>query len=207
MQYLLYLPVVLISYAIGSTNMAWYLARRKGFDIRAKGSGNMGASNAMITMGWKEGVITALYDIAKAALCVLAAKWLLADTLPYVGAIAGVSAVLGHIFPFHLHFRGGKGLASFLGMTLGLNWMLFLGACLLILAVTLITDYIVYGTIATAVGVPIALGLMNGRPLPAAILLIATAVMIWKHRDNYRRLREGTEVGLLRAHKGEGRVK
>ena len=207
MKYLLYIPVILISYGIGSTNMAWYLSRRKGFDIRTKGSGNMGASNAMITMGWKEGVITALYDMAKAALCVFAAKWLLGGTLPYIGAVAGVAAVLGHIFPFFLHFKGGKGLASFLGMTLGLNWMVFLGACIVVVLVTLITDYIVYGTITTAVGVPIALGLINHRPILAAIIFIATAVMVYKHKDNYKRLREGTEIGFLRANKGEGRVR
>ena len=207
MKYLLYIPVILISYGIGSTNMAWYLSRRKGFDIRTKGSGNMGASNAMITMGWKEGVITALYDMAKAAVCVIAAKWLLGGTLPYVGAVAGVAAVLGHIFPFFLHFRGGKGLASFLGMTLALNWMVFLGACVLVALVTLITDYIVYGTITAAVAVPVALGIMEQQPIPAAIIFIATAVMISRHKDNFRRLREGTEMGFLRANKGEGRIK
>ena len=190
MRYLLYVPVILISYLIGSTNMAHFLSRRKGFDIREAGSGNMGASNAMVTMGWGAGVITALYDIGKAALCVFAAEW-----------------VLGHIFPFYLNFRGGKGLASFLGMTLGLDWRVFLGACLVILLVTLITDYIVYATIATAVCVPIALAVLHRRPLLAAILFIATVVMILKHRENFRRLREGTEIGLLRAHKGEGRVK
>ena len=207
MKYLLYIPAILISYGLGSTNMAWYLSRRKGFDIRKAGSGNMGASNAMVTMGWKEGIITALYDMAKAAVCVFAAKWLLGDILPYVGAVAGVAAVLGHIFPFFLHFKGGKGLASFLGMTLGLNWMVFLGACVVVALVTLITDYIVYGTITTAVGVPIALGLMNHKPILAAIIFIATAVMVYKHKDNYKRLREGTEIGFLRANKGEGRVK
>ncbi|MBQ5953943.1 MAG: glycerol-3-phosphate acyltransferase [Lachnospiraceae bacterium] len=187
--------------------MSYFLSRRKGFDIREKGSGNAGASNAMITMGWKAGILTALFDIGKAAFCVFAAKWLLGGVIPYVGAVAGVSAVLGHIFPFYLHFKGGKGLASFLGMTLGLNWQVFLAACAVIALVTLITDYIVYGTLATAVGVPIALGIMNHRPVLALIIFIATAVMVYKHKDNYKRLREGTEIGLLRANKGEDRVK
>ena len=97
MKYLLYLPVILISYAIGSVSMAHFLSGRKGFDIREKGSGNMGASNAMITMGWGAGVITALFDMAKAALCVFAADRLLGETLPCVGAAAGVAAIIGHI--------------------------------------------------------------------------------------------------------------
>ncbi len=207
MKYLLYIPLILVSYLIGSISMAHFLARRKGFEIREKGSGNMGASNAMVTMGWGAGIITAFFDIGKAALCVFAARWLLDGTLPYVGAVAGVAAILGHIFPFYLHFKGGKGLACFMGMTLGLNWMVFLGACLLILVITLVTDYIVYGTIATAVSVPVALGLISHRPVLAAIIFIATAVMVYKHKDNYKRLREGTEIGFLRANKGEGRVK
>ena len=207
MKYLLYLPVILTSYGIGSLSMSYFLSRRRGFDIRRKGSGNAGASNAMITMGWKAGILTALFDIGKAAFCVFAAKWLLGGVIPYVGAVAGVSAVLGHIFPFYLHFKGGKGLASFLGMTLGLNWQVFLAACAVIALVTLITDYIVYGTLATAIGVPIALGIMNHRPVLALIIFIATAVMVYKHKDNYKRLREGTEIGFLRANKGEDRVK
>ena len=207
MQYLLYLPVVIVSYAVGSLSMSYFLSRRRGFDIRKKGSGNAGASNAMVTMGWFAGIVTALFDIGKAAVCVFASKWLLGDILPYVGAVAGVAAVLGHIFPFYLRFKGGKGLASFLGMTLGLNWQIFIAACLLIALITLITDYIVYGTITTAVGVPIALGIMNQRPVLALIIFIATAVMVYKHKDNYRRLREGTEIGFLRANKGTDRVK
>ena len=92
-------------------------------------------------------------------------------------------------------------------MTLGLNWQVFLAACAVIALVTLITDYIVYGTLATAIGVPIALGIMNNRPVLALIIFIATAVMVYKHKDNYKRLREGTEIGFLRANKGEDRVK
>ncbi len=206
-KYLLYLPLILISYAVGSLSMAYFLSQRRGFDIRNEGSGNMGASNAMVTMGWGAGILTAFCDIGKAALCVFAAKWLLGGTLPFAGAVAGVSAVLGHIFPFYLHFRGGKGLASFLGMTLGLNWQVFLAACVLIVLITVITDYIVYATVTTAVAVPIALGIMARQPLLSVILFIATAVMLVKHKENYKRLREGTEIGLLRAGKGEGRVK
>ena len=72
--------------------------------------------------------------------------------------------------------------------------------------VTLITDYIVYGTLATAIGVPIALGIMDKRPILALIIFIATAVMVYKHRENFKRLREGTEIGLMRANKGKDRV-
>ena len=207
MKYLLYIPVILVSYLIGSISMSHFLARRKGFDIRREGSGNAGASNAMITMGWKEGVITALFDIGKAALCVFAAERLLGDTLPFVGAVAGTCAVIGHIFPFYLQFKGGKGLACFLGMTFALDWRVFLGAMLLIVVLTLITDYIAVATIVAAIAVTVVLGVIRHSLLLALIVFIGPVIMFFKHRDNFRRIREGTEIGFLRAHSGEGRVK
>ena len=206
-KYLLYIPAVLAAYLIGSTNMAYFLGRRKGFDLRKEGSGNLGASNAMITLGWPQAVLTALWDMGKGAFCVFAARWLLGDLLPYVGAAAGVAAVLGHIFPFYLRFRGGKGLACFLGVTLALDWRVFLAACLTIVLVLLITDYIVYATLATALAVPLALGILTRKPVLAGILLIATVVIAARHGENFRRLKEGTEMGFLRANKGEGRIR
>ena len=207
MKYLLYLPVILISYAIGSVSMAHFLSGRKGFDIREKGSGNMGASNAMITMGWGAGVITALFDMAKAALCVFAADRLLGETLPCVGAVAGVAAIIGHIFPFYLQFKGGKGLACFLGTTLALDWRVFLGALVIVAAITLITDYIAIGTLTAAIAVPIALSTLHRNVLLGVIVFIGPVIMFIKHRDNFKRIKEGTEIGFIRARKGEGRVK
>ena len=103
-----YMLVVLIGYLLGSLNLALLLARLKGVDIRAGGSGNPGASNAVTLMGWKAGALVALHDIGKGILAV----WLctrLFPALPYCGAAAGVACVLGHIFPFYTRFRGGKG--------------------------------------------------------------------------------------------------
>ena len=148
-----YLAVLWLSYALGCSNMALYLSKRKQVDLRAGGSKNLGASNALILMGWKAGVLTALHDIGKAALAVLLARLFFGD-LPNIGAVAGVAAVLGHIFPFPLRFRGGKGFAAYVGMTLALNWRFALVVIAVIVAVTLITDYIVAGTTATVVMVP-----------------------------------------------------
>ena len=116
-----YLFIALIGYGLGCSNMAVYLAALKGVDLRAGGSGNPGASNAMILMGWKAGVIVGLHDIGKAVAAVLVCE-LLFPAAPLAGAVGGVACVLGHMFPFYLRFHGGKGFASYLGMALALNW-------------------------------------------------------------------------------------
>ena len=114
-SYCAYPLIVLIGYLLGSLNLATLLAKRRGVDIRAGGSGNPGASNTVTLMGWKAGVLVALHDIGKGILAVwLCAK--LFPAVPFSGAVAGVACVLGHIFPFYLHFRGGKGFATYLGI-------------------------------------------------------------------------------------------
>ena len=190
-----YLAVILLSYALGCSNMALYLSKLKKVDLRAGGSGNLGASNAVILMGWKAGVLTAIHDIGKAALAVLLARLFFGD-LPNIGAVAGVAAVLGHFFPLPMKFRGGKGFASYVGMTLALNWRFALVVVAVIVAVTLITDYIVAGTTATVLLVPSYLGWADHSPLLFSILLIATAVILFKHRENYKRMLAGTEFSF-----------
>ena len=200
-----YIAIILLGYLLGCSSMAWYLAKLANADLRSGGSGNLGASNAVVLLGWKAGVLTALHDIGKAALAVLIAKWLLPES-DFAGAVAGVACVLGHIFPFWLKFKGGKGFASFWGMTLALNWRLALVLCAAVIVVTVITDYIVCGTLTTVISVPVYIGFTQGLPL-ALILCIATAVILWKHRENYPRMLNGTELGLRSAIKGENRIK
>lgn len=201
-----YLLVIAVAYLLGCSNMALYISRWKKVDFRAGGSGNLGASNATALMGWRAGIAVAVHDIGKSALAVLLAKMLF-PTLPYIGAIAGVASVLGHIFPFYLKFRGGKGFASYIGMTLALNWKLALAIMVLVLLVTVITDYIVVGTTLTILTVPTYMGVAEHSILLALILCIATVVIIYKHRMNYVRIYNGTEIGLRSVAKGKHRVK
>jgi len=200
-----YFLVILAGYLLGCSNMAYYLAKWKKADFRGNGTGNLGASNATVLLGWKAGVSTALHDIGKAALAVLLAKWLFPE-LEYAGAAAGVACVLGHIFPFWLKFRGGKGFASYWGMTLALNWKLALVVGIAIILVTIITDYIVCGTLTTIITVPIYLGFTRSLTM-ALILLIATAVILCKHRENLPRMLNGTELGLRSAIRGDNKLK
>lgn len=200
-----YILAALGSYLLGCSNLAFYISRIKKVDIRTGGSGNLGASNATALLGWKAGIAVALHDIGKSALAVILAEMCFPG-LPYIGAVAGVASVLGHIFPFYLKFRGGKGFASYFGMTLALSWKLALIIAALIFLATVITDYIVVGTTLTIVTVPVYLGLAQHSLLLALILFIATAVILYKHRMNYVRIYKGTEMGLRSVMKGEHRV-
>ena len=141
-----YLIVIALAYLIGTSSMTLYLSKLQNINMRAGGSGNLGASNAVLLMGWKAGVLVAIHDIGKAVLAVWLAQRIF-PALPYIGAVAGVCSVLGHIFPFYLKFKGGKGFASYFGMTLALNWRLALVLFFVVLAVTFLTDYIVVGTL------------------------------------------------------------
>lgn len=200
-----YLPAILLGYLLGCSNMAYYIGKAKKKDLRSAGSKNLGASNAAVLLGWGAGVTVALHDIGKAAVAVLLAKWLFPQ-LEYAGAAAGVAAVLGHIFPFYLKFKGGKGLASFYGMALALDWKLGILAGLVIVLATLITDYIVIGTFSTIVVVPTYLGIVFHSLVLAAIVCIASFVIFYKHRENIGRIIRKEEIGLRSTIRGDNRM-
>lgn len=200
-----YLLVVLGAYLLGCSNMAMYLAKLKKVDLSG-GSGNPGTSNATLLMGWRAGVIVGIHDIGKGVLAVLLARWLF-PSLEYVGVAAGVACVLGHIFPVFMKFQGGKGFASYIGMTLALNWKFALIILVALVIVTVITDYIVVGTVTVVVTTPVVLGLLTHSLILVAILCVATAVILFKHRENYVRIWKGTEIGLSSAFKKDHRVK
>ena len=201
-----YILVIALGYLLGCSNMAKYIAAMKKVDLSAGGSGNPGASNAVILMGWGAGVLVAIHDIGKAALAVILAR-LMFPGAPLIGAAAGVAAVLGHIYPFWMKFKGGKGFASYLGMTIALHWKFAIAVLLLVVVVTLITDYIVAATTTTIVLVPIGLGILTHSLILPLILLIASLVIAWKHRDNYVRIYNGTEIRFRKAGRGDYRVK
>ena len=199
-----YFIASLLGYILGCSNLAYYLSKAAKKDIRQSGTGNLGASNATILFGWKAGVAVGVHDIAKALLAVLLAK-ILFPGLEYAGAAAGVAAVLGHIFPFYLKFRGGKGTASFFGLTLALNWRLALVVGVLMILATLISDYLVIGTFSSIVVVPGYLGFFQQNLILMAIVSIASFVIFWKHRENIGRLIRKEEIGLRSTIRGDKR--
>ncbi len=201
-----YFLAALMGYLLGCSNMAYWLSLIKKVDIRNNGSGNLGASNATVLLGWGAGVIVAVHDIGKAVLAVFAAKWLFPE-LEYVGAAAGVACVMGHIFPFYLKFKGGKGLASFFGTVLALNWKVALAMVVLGVVITVVTDFISLATLSISVSAPVGIWLVTGKLIVPMILCIATGVMIFKHLENVKRILNHTEIGLRSTAKGENRIK
>lgn len=204
MKWLIYVLVALVSYIIGSSNMALYLSKMKGIDMKNSGSGNLGASNSLVVMGWTAAIIVAIHDIGKAIITVLLSMYLFPG-LDNIGAVAGVGTVLGHMFPFYLRFRGGKGFASYLGMTIALNWKFAIIVLVMVVLVTLITDYISVATFTTITVVPVYLGIAAKSILLAAILFVATTAMYFKHKENIIRIANGTEIGFRRANRGDDR--
>ncbi len=201
-----YLLAAVIGYLLGCSHMAYYISIWKGLDIRSAGSGNLGASNATVLFGWASGVLVAAHDIGKAFLAVWLVKRLFPG-LEYAGAAAGIACVIGHIFPFYLKFRGGKGLASWFGMTLALNWKLAVLVAVVVILVTLITDFIALGAISTSILVPVYMGFDTGSWVLALILSLGTVVMLCKHWENILRILRHEEIGLRSTVKGEKRVK
>ena len=197
---------ILLGYLLGSSSMSYYISRMKKIDLRSGGSGNLGASNAMLMMGWPSAVAVTIHDLGKAALAVILARMLF-PAAPLAGALAGVAAVFGHVFPFYLKFKGGKGFAAYLGMTVALNWKFAIALLIAVVVITVVTDYIVMATTTTITVVPVYMGIATGSLLFALVLLCGTALIFWKHRENYVRLVQGTEIGLRSGASGKHRAK
>ena len=199
-----YILAVVMGYLLGCSNLAYYISRAAKKDIRQSGSGNLGASNATILLGWKAGVAVAVHDAGKALLAVILANVFFSN-LAHVGAAAGVAAVLGHIFPFYLKFKGGKGTASFIGMTLALNWKLALAVLAIMVLATIVTDYLVIGTFSAITVVPAYMGIFAQNLLLMAIICVASCAIFWKHRENIGRMIRKEEIGLRSTLRGDKR--
>ncbi len=197
--------VALLGYVLGSSNMAIYLAKLKGLDIYGVGSKNPGASNALVTMGWQAAVLVCVHDLIKCNLAVFLAGLLFPD-VACARAVAGVACVLGQMYPFYTHFRGGKGFAAYLSVTLALDWKFALILYAVLIVLLIASNYVVVCTFVTIVAVPIYFA-ATGRVSTALLLCIPSAVMLWKHRENIERLKNGTEIGLRAAGRGDHRVK
>lgn len=196
-----YLICGCIGYGLGCLNPAYFISKWKHEDIRKKGTGNLGTTNTFINFGKGWGVLVLLVDMLKAFAAVKICGALFPGII-LAEAVAGCMAVIGHIFPFYTKFQGGKGIASFGGFVLSVDWRLFL----LLLLVGCIAAFIVnYGcgiSFAAATLFPFlyAYELQSG----AAFLLLSacSAVIICKHIDNIRKIRVGKEIPIRKFLKG-----
>jgi glycerol-3-phosphate acyltransferase PlsY len=183
------LSSLLFGYLLGSIPFGLLLTKFGGAgDIRAIGSGNIGATNVLRTGRKGLAAATLLLDGLKATAAVLiAGRW------GYeLGLIAGAGAFLGHLFPLWLGFRGGKGVATFIGALIGAHWPTALIFAAAWLATAFATKYSSAGALVASVAAPIAL-LLFGQTLAAAVFAGLAALLWWKHSENIARLRAGTE--------------
>ena len=190
-----YLCCGLVGYLIGTINPAFFFGKIRGIDIKKEGSGNAGASNALILFGKLRGILCALIDIAKAFLVVFVMQKIFPG-LKLVFSITSVACILGHIFPFYMKFKGGKGLACLGGVLLCFDWRFFLIALAAELVLVLIVDYICIVPMSASIFIPIGYGIMRQDIWGTLILFIATLVIWLKHMENISRIRKGTEVHL-----------
>lgn len=190
-----YIVCSLTGYLIGTVNPSYIIARLKGFDIRERGSKNAGASNALMLLGKFMGIACALFDIAKAAVAILLTKlWF--PTFKLAFAVTCVSVILGHIFPFYMKFKGGKGLACLGGAVFAFDWRVFLIMLAGAVVVALATNYICFVPMSSSVVFPAVYGIMRRDIAGALVLLIVTAVIFYKHMENLKRIKNGTEMRL-----------
>ena len=183
--------VILAGYLIGSIPFALILARRWGTDLRQVGSGNPGAANVMRASGVTAGVLVAALDMAKGA----ASVWLAARVSDGAGlpAAAGLAAIVGHIYPIWLRFRGGKGVATACGVFSMLTPVAVPPTLAIFVAVVWLTKYISLGSVLASIALP-PMAYALGSPAPAVLAAAAaSAIIVFRHRSNVLRLRTGTE--------------
>lgn len=178
-----------LGYLLGSIPFGLLLTRVAGAgDLRAIGSGNIGATNVLRTGRKGLAAATLLLDAIKGA----AAVWIGAELAPGGALLGAAAAFTGHCYPVWLGFRGGKGVATLGGLAFGIWWGLGLAYLAVWIGVLLVTRYSSVGGLAAAVAAPV-LAFWSGRP-QAGILFIALAIIVfWKHRENLSRLFAGTE--------------
>ena len=187
-----FVVAILIGYLLGCFNLAFIISKVKKVDLQNTGSKNLGASNTFITIGKGLGVLVGACDIFKCTLVVLLAKLLFPD-IDYLPYIAGVACVIGHMFPFYLNFKGGKGFASFLGMSLGIHWKYFIVIGICIILITLITKYIVLATMATVISYPVFVAFDTNNWIIVTMVALLSGIIIIKHYKNLIRIAKGDE--------------
>jgi len=199
------LPALFIvaAYLVGSIPFGYLIVQaRGGGDVRETGSGGTGATNVSRRAGKGAGLVTLFLDAAKGALVALLARWLLTPDfgVNWWVAIASIAVVCGHIFPVWLKFRGGKGVATGLGVFLSLTPAAVALAALVFLAIVWATRYVSLGSITATATLPLCIWLVRcaGNPETSAapvlaVAIIGGALIIFMHRANIGRLLQGTE--------------
>jgi glycerol-3-phosphate acyltransferase PlsY len=183
----------LFGYLLGSIPFGLILTRLAGTgDIRTVGSGNIGATNVLRTGRRGLAVATLVGDMLKGTAAVLLVNWFTGFKVPEFGLVAGLGAVFGHVFPVWLKFKGGKGVATYIGVLIAVSWPIAAAFGVIWGTVAALTRYSSLSGLVASAATPVLLWFFVG-PKPAVLFLILTALVWIKHRGNLARLRAGTE--------------
>ena len=203
-----YIIIAIIAYAIGSINFSVIISRKMaGFDVREKGSGNAGTTNMLRSVGKKAAAITLVCDILKGVVAILVA--LIASFIvknidkALLVQIAGLLVVLGHTFPIFFEFKGGKGVATSLGVLIMTNWQIGLICLVFAIVIMAVTKMVSVGSIGAAILFPVLTLFINTNFIVPAngikyfvFSLALPALVIFNHRENIKRIANGTENKL-----------
>ena len=203
-----YIIIAIIAYAIGSINFSVLISKKMaGFDVREKGSGNAGTTNMLRSVGKKAAVITLLCDILKGVVAILIAV-IAGNIVKNVDRaalvqIAGILVVVGHTFPIFFEFKGGKGVATSLGVLMMINWKIGLICLVFAIAIMAFSRMVSMGSIGAAILFPVLTLFMSTNFIVEAsgikyfiFSVILAAIVIFNHRENIKRIASGTENKL-----------
>ena len=203
-----YIIIAIIAYAIGSINFSVLISKKMaGFDVREKGSGNAGTTNMLRSVGKKAAVITLLCDILKGVVAILIAV-IAGNIVKNVDRaalvqIAGILVVVGHTFPIFFEFKGGKGVATSLGVLMMINWKIGLICLVFAIAIMAFSRMVSMGSIGAAILFPVLTLFISTNFIVEAsgmkyfiFSVILAAIVIFNHRENIKRIASGTENKL-----------
>ena len=187
---------LLLGYLLGSIPSGFLAGKWcKGIDLRSIGSGSTGATNVLRNVGKGPALVVFLMDVAKGAAAVLIASALTQNNPlnDWIQVLAGLAALAGHIWPIWLGFKGGKAVATGLGLFLGLSWPVGLACFGMFMAVFSLSRIVSLASVVAALSLPLLMAAGSGSNANLVVALVAMALVLWRHRSNIQRLINGTE--------------
>lgn len=190
--------VLLWGYAVGCLHGSVVAQKISGVNLKETGVKNAGASNATIVLGKKFGALVAVIDISKGAGAVLLVHYFAKNAgfseafVALLLFLTAAAAVIGHNFPFYMNFNGGKGTATIIGVLLAIDWQIGLIGFALFVVVALVTDFLVFGVLMLYITL-IAMAVLADGYWPVVIATLLFAIAIWKHLENFQRMKERSE--------------
>ena len=191
MDKFMFILVIVIAYFLGNISPSTLIGRSMGVDIKKEGSGNAGTTNALRVLGKKAAIITLVVDIGKGVVAVLLGNALAGPTAAMYCALA---AFIGHIWPAVFNFKGGKGVAVAFGTIVAINWQLGLLCLAVVAVVVLLTKMVSAGSVTVAIAFPVLAYFMEPDFLYVGIIM--AALLVYKHKENIKRLIKGEENKL-----------